>query len=542
MKHTVFRRVLGFVLVLALLLPGSVFATAPGEQLLKYGFIEASEKGLAESEALTREELAKMICEVIGKADEAKGYAGALTYADASEISDWAKPYVAFVTDKNLMNGVGNGKFSPKAAVDEKHIGVVLLRALGYQFNWIESSVKLYLLGVAPVKEKVTKGEAYEYLWNFLKQPVGKFGHSAGEVFGKFRHADVEAIQRVELVQSARNFKLNRVADGVQELYDGSGKRFLLVSKDAKVPAGYEDAAVISVPIATVVVGTTPVAGYLNVLGKDVLGTVVGVTTGEEDWAFPEIAEGIREKKITLLENQWGSITNYEQVIAMKPDLVVVDAYNVEAYTKLRESLEKFGIPVIVMAEYSEKYVYGTIEWVRLFGALYEKNAAADFYFETAKKQQDALYEKAKNIEDANRVSVAMGLYYWGTLYSYGKDTALGESIRKLGGRYVFDHIDGNSITLSMEEFIAGGKDADVLIYTTLPQQLAGGAKELVENLPQIKEFKAYKNNRIYIYDKGIYMNKVDETSKLKDILSILHPELMPNHTLKMYRHLDVNK
>jgi len=79
--------------------------------------------------------------------------AAALTAYEAGEIScpftdvtdEWAKPYLAWLYDKKIVLGVGDGKFGNAVCSAEEYV-TFMLRALGYQVTWSaeESTDVLY--------------------------------------------------------------------------------------------------------------------------------------------------------------------------------------------------------------------------------------------------------------------------------------------------------------------------------------------------------------------------------------------------------------
>ena len=91
-----------------------------GERLYKAGFIKGmsdSAMALNESEPLTREQLASIILEINALKDVALIVNLSSQYSDTDEISDWARPFVAYCTQSGLMQGVGNNIFAPKSVV-----------------------------------------------------------------------------------------------------------------------------------------------------------------------------------------------------------------------------------------------------------------------------------------------------------------------------------------------------------------------------------------------------------------------------------------
>jgi ABC-type Fe3+-hydroxamate transport system substrate-binding protein len=88
-----------------------------------------------------------------------------------------------------------------------------------------------------------------------------------------------------------------------------------------------------------------------------------------------------------------------------------------------------------------------------------------------------------------------------------------------------------------MEEFMKQCRDSDIIIYGSSPQYCPDKAF-LLETEPLMAEFRAFKNNNIYVYDLGYYMNNAKVVEKFEDMVSILHPELFPGRELVMYKKL----
>jgi len=79
------------------------------------------------SNPITREQAAKMLT--------ATAYAlGEMTdatmpvFADGDNISNWAKPYIGYVFDANIMSGVGSNRFDPKGGYQRQQAYMTVLR------------------------------------------------------------------------------------------------------------------------------------------------------------------------------------------------------------------------------------------------------------------------------------------------------------------------------------------------------------------------------------------------------------------------------
>ncbi len=90
------------------------------------GYIDGNSDGTFNAKrTIRREEMAKLMCNV---AKLSQVTSPATKFADDASISDWAKGYVYAVTEKGLVNGVGNNKFSPKGVANRCQAAAILVR------------------------------------------------------------------------------------------------------------------------------------------------------------------------------------------------------------------------------------------------------------------------------------------------------------------------------------------------------------------------------------------------------------------------------
>ncbi len=80
------------------------------------------------SAGMKRYEVAKLLTRTMGGESKIDLDASTSEYADSSSIPSDAKPYVRFVTDEGIMNGVGDGKFGPMEDVNRAQIATLLYR------------------------------------------------------------------------------------------------------------------------------------------------------------------------------------------------------------------------------------------------------------------------------------------------------------------------------------------------------------------------------------------------------------------------------
>ncbi|MBQ7033788.1 MAG: S-layer homology domain-containing protein [Clostridia bacterium] len=92
---------------------------------------------------MKRYEVAKLLTRVMGGESRIDDDATTSDYADSTDIPADAKPYVRFVTDAGLMNGMDAGNFVPMGEVNRAQIATLLFRVKNLaQEEYVFASVK----------------------------------------------------------------------------------------------------------------------------------------------------------------------------------------------------------------------------------------------------------------------------------------------------------------------------------------------------------------------------------------------------------------
>ena len=106
----------------------------------KYGIVKGEGIQSAYTDKITRGEFASLIIPLV---EEMRGE---ITPAPAGTFSDTDSVYVLKAYAAGIVNGTGNGKFSPDALITRQEIAVMFCRAIGY----VESSIALWIIGAHP--------------------------------------------------------------------------------------------------------------------------------------------------------------------------------------------------------------------------------------------------------------------------------------------------------------------------------------------------------------------------------------------------------
>lgn len=309
----------------------------------------------------------------------------------------------------------------------------------------------------------------------------------------------------------------------------------LVSSKDTlKKDAEYTD---IQVPVKKIVCLSTTHIGFIDYLGE--LNTIEGIS-GTNYVTNEFLSREIKNSKIK--EVGYEENLNIELIYRMKPDVVL--AYGVSgSESGFLMKLKELGIPVLFIAEYLEEDPLAKAEWIKVFGALFNKLGLAENKFDSIASNYNNLKKKASSVE--NKPSVLLGLPWSGTWYISGGESYVAKLITDAGGSYLFkDYKFKDSQPLALETIFTKASTAEFWLNTSTASSLKEimNEDERFANLPPVKNKKVYNYNRIIneaggnaYFEQGV----IEPDVILADLIRILHPDILPSYELKYYQKLD---
>lgn len=344
------------------------------------------------------------------------------------------------------------------------------------------------------------------------------------------------------LVQHAEGFSLIKY-DGfsilkVKNAYPEAKEvyNYVLHKENAKLHDSLNSYTKIQVPVQKIIATSTTHIPSIEMLQSE--NTIVG---------FPSTHYISSEKTRVLIDN--GSIReignnqslNTELILDLNPDIIV--GFSVDGDLKTYKNLEKNGQKIIFNADWTEKTPLGKAEWIKFFGALYDKNEEANTIFSEIEESYNEALSLVKNIK--NQPTIMAGSIYKDKWYLPQGDSWAALFLKEANGNYLWKDTKGTgSLALSFETVLDKAKDADFWIN---PGQFTS-LDEILKTNSNYKYFKAVQNKNIYTSSskKGktggvifyeLAPNRPDLV--LKDIVKILHPEVLPDYELYFFEKLN---
>ena len=317
-------------------------------------------------------------------------------------------------------------------------------------------------------------------------------------------------------LEYAQKFTVDNYEGGYELVTIADDGRFLVVPEGKEAPEDLDsDITVLKQPIQNIYLVAT--AAMDMFVSLDALDSVRFSGTKAEGWYIEE-AKNAMENGSILYAGKY-SAPDYEQILAENCGLAIENTM-ISHTPEVKEQLEKFGIPVLVDHSSYEPEPLGRTEWVKLYGLLtgHEEEAEAAFA-----READAF--KAISDEKATGKTVAF-FYITSTGEANVRKSAdyLPKMIELAGGSYIFQNLGSeedatSTMSMQMEEFYAGAKDADYIIYNSTIEGELSSMEDLLAKSPLLQKFRAVQEDHVYCTTKNLYQS----TMELGTIISDIH-------------------
>jgi iron complex transport system substrate-binding protein len=312
---------------------------------------------------------------------------------------------------------------------------------------------------------------------------------------------------------------------------------FWLIKRGDKMPAGTDSSEVIFLPVQRIICMATSHAAMISALGEEK--SICGISGGE--LVFDEKVESLISNG-EIEEVGYDANLNKELILKLAPDIIMMYGIGSESGGYLNK-MKELGLKVIYNADYLENNPLGRAEWIKVFGALYEKRELADSLYEAEVLEYTRIKRLITGIS-GNRPKVMMGLPFRDTWYISPGNSYMSRLIEDAGGSYLWaDKESDVSMPLGIESVYVRALTADfwINIGTVKSKNELSMADKRFSELPCFLKGNLYNNNR---YLKGNGANDYWEKGMLyphlvlKDLASVFHTGLF-NDELRFYTRIN---
>ena len=336
-------------------------------------------------------------------------------------------------------------------------------------------------------------------------------------------------------LQYAKQFTVDECAGGY-ELITIADSQYLVVPQGAAVPEDLpQGTTVLQQPIENIYLVSTSAMDPIISLGA--LDSIALSGTKADGWYLPEAKAAMQAGQIAYAGKY--SAPDYETILASGCGLAIENTM-IYHTPEVKEQLEKFGIPVLVERSSYETDPLARMEWVKLYGILLGKQQEAEQLFDTQVQRVAPLENQQPtgktvaffSITSNNLVTVRKGSDY------------VTRMIEMAGGSYVFADLtdSGNNlatINLSLEDFYAGAKDADVLLYNSTIEGSIASTEQLVEKCPLLAQFKAVQNGNVWCTAQSLFQQSMELPDLILDMNRVFTEGTPADSELTFLTHVE---
>ena len=320
-------------------------------------------------------------------------------------------------------------------------------------------------------------------------------------------------------LEYADQFAVYRYEGGYAYIEIVNSDRILVVPEGAAVPGGLDpDVVVVQQPLSRIYLAATSAMALLEAI--DALDAISFV--GSRAWYTQGAVEALENGDFVYAGKynapDYETLLNGECQLAVESTMIL---HNPE----VKEKLIELGVPTIVERSSYEEHPLGRTEWVKFYGILLGREAAAEAVFR-------AEADKIAGLEELESTGLTVAFFFVnsnGNVITYKSDGYVAEIIRIAGGEYIFpdlgegDESQLSTVNMSMEEFYNSAKDADVIIYNCSSfGATLHSMDEFLSLSPVLEDFRAVQEGNVWSTSESMFQRTDTMGSIISEVNAIL--------------------
>lgn len=317
----------------------------------------------------------------------------------------------------------------------------------------------------------------------------------------------------------AEHFSVDYYVGGYKMLTVKDGTKILTVPKGMEIPQNLDDdVIVLQEPVGNLYLVAS---AAMDMFGKlDALDTLRLSGQKEDGWYLEEAKEAMRSGDI-LYAGKYNK-PDYELIVSEGCSLAIENVMITHS-PEVVEMLKSFGIPVLIDYSSYESHPLGRVEWIRFYGALLDKEEEAEREF----ARQSAIVDSVTSEEKTDKTVAFFYLTSNGLVQVRQSSDYIPKMIEIAGGRYIFENLGDpdsarSTVSMQIEEFYDGAKDADYIIYNSSIDGGVASVEELIAKCPVLKDFKAVQEGNVWCTTNDMYQKSLSIGDLIGDIHNML--------------------
>lgn len=306
----------------------------------------------------------------------------------------------------------------------------------------------------------------------------------------------------MELVY-AESFDVYYYNDGYKLIDVKDDRRYLVVPEDGEEPDDLDESIIVlQQPLDCIYLGASSAMALFDAM--DALDSIRMSAIQASGWYVDNAKKAMEDGDI-LFGGKY-SKPDYEMLVSEGCNLAIESTMILHC-PKVQEMIEDLGIPVFIDRSSYESHPLARTEWIKCYGAMMNKEEAAESFFKTELKT----IEKLDNFENTGKTVAYFHINTEGQAVVRTSSDYIPKMIEMAGGKYAFENLEKSdesrsaTITISMEQFYSTVKDVDYLIYNASIDGVLTSVDALIAKDALFKDFKAVKEGNVYTTGSSLY-------------------------------------
>ena len=303
----------------------------------------------------------------------------------------------------------------------------------------------------------------------------------------------------------------------------------LVVPEGMSVPEDKpENAIVLQQPVTNILVSSTPVTSLINAIGA--LDAVSLTTYDVDSWYIDDVKNALTSGKMTYIGDY--KAPDYEMITAAGTTFAF---FSTMLTDDVREQLENLGVDIVLDQSAKEDHPLARVEWAKLYGAIFNKEDAANAVFDA----QDKYVEELSKLEKTGKTVSMFYITSKGVLYARNADDYMAKMVALAGGEYALADVgvgEVGTLKMEMEAFFDKAKDADYVIYIWS----LGGKPETLEDFTAradiLSDLKAVKEGNVWCTTPDYFQIQNTIGSMINDIRLMLDADPSTDKLTYLFR------
>lgn len=323
----------------------------------------------------------------------------------------------------------------------------------------------------------------------------------------------------------ANCFAIHRYSDDLALISVDDGRKYLIIPENYEIDELIknlpEDVIPLCKPLDSIYLASSNVMCQFDAI--DSVNSIILSGIESDDWYIDTARQAMEDGQITYGGKY--SAPDYELMVSSGIDLAIENTMILHV-PKVREKIEKLGIPVFIDRSSYETEPLGRCEWIKVYGLITGKEASAEDAFAS----QKSLIDNLSSIEPTGKKIAIFSVNSNHQILTRRKNDYFAKMVEIAGGTYLAPGEEasdkGNSQqTISTEDFYAYADKADILIYNATIESAPDSLQELMDKDTTFSNFDAFKSGNVYFTDKSLYQYADKTGTIISDLSKIINVE-----------------